>query len=437
MYLEFKSKEELYKYLETNDLHGLDSEYSFRTNELKDKFKAKGVHFNKWWVMTPTNWKCPVCKRDKSQIVRLNKHGDLSGQLHEHHDHMKDLVKKRFQELSASKKTVVADSLAEKFATRLSFSFAAYDNTVICSDCNSADMEAKKLINSHKYFSFAPSDISEFIIVNDNLEHQIDEKKAKQIWEGQKEVFKIRMEFLDKLADIAAENTHWYKPSKITAKQTENTAGIYFEKYGLRKLNRGWPENLLYETNKYAGNKSTWRSKSKNISVMPPSNGEIEHMVKLNGKHWNKYDDDWHCPICLRSKVDCIQKSNKGSWFFTTVNKLFLEKNNIHWCENIEICSECSKVVNLIKKEVDILEELTMSDHWFLKVDELKQIVIQSQNTSHAIDNNYFEKLLPTLKIRMEEDEWTYSEFAPCEDEEDIFIPGIESLFNIKKVEND
>ncbi len=419
MYLEFKSEEELYKYLKEHNLYGLDSEYSLYTKELKKQFNANDVHFCKWWVMTPINWKCPVCKRDKSQIVKLNKHNDLSGQLHEHHDHMKDLVKKRFQELSSSKEKVVADKLAEKFAVRLSFAFAAYDNTIICSDCNSADMEAKKLINSHKYFSFAPSDIAEFIIANNNSEHHIDEKKAKKIWEQQKEIFNIRMEFLDKVADLAAENTHWYKPSETTAKQTERLANIHLEHHGLKKLNRGYPEDLLYKTNKYTGNPTAWRYKPKVLNASFPSNGDIEHMTKLNGKHWNKHDDDWVCPACRRLKKDCVQKSNKGSWFFTTVNKSFLEKNNINWSGSIDICSECDKVVTLIKKEVDLTQKLVNSGHWFLKIDELKQIVNPSKHNSHTIENNYFEKLLPTLNKRMDEEEWTYSQYAPCDNEEE------------------
>jgi len=417
MYLECKTKEELFQYLEENDLYGLDSEYSPHTRELKNKFNATGVHFNKWWVMTSIHWSCPVCTRSKPEIVRLNKHNDLSGQLHEHHDHMKDLIQKRFQEISAAKEKVVADNLAEKFAIRLSFAFAAYDNTVICSDCNAADAEAKKLIGSHKHFSFAPSDIAEFIIVNDNAEHTINEEKAKEIWAQQEAIFNLRMGFLDEIASIAANNTHWYKPSTITAKQTERIAAIHLNNHGLRELNKGWPESLLYETNKYDGNLSAWRCKPSPRNIGAPSSGEIEHMIKLKGKHWIKHDDSWKCPSCERLKVNCIQKSKKGAWFFTTVHKSFLEISNINWCENIYICSECDKVVTLIKKEVDIQEELAHSSHWFLKIDELKQIVISSAHSSHKINNSYFEELLPTLKRRMENEEWTYSKHAPCDDD--------------------
>lgn len=418
MDIEFKSQEELYKYIEQNDLIGLDSEYSKSTKELKEKFNANGVHLNRWWVMTPIHWRCPVCERNKSQIVRLNKHGDLSGQLHEHHDHMADLVKQRFQELSASKKVVVADTLAEKFAIRLSFALAAYDNTIICSDCNAADMEAKKVVKTHRYYSYAPSDIAKFIIIENNVEHKINEEIAKEIWEEEKDIFDLRMKFLDQIANTAALNTHWYKPSNQTAKQTSYIAKNFLESYGLTKLKRGWPESLLYETNKYSGNNSAWRYKKRIKKLQFPSNGEIQHMIKLNGKHWHRYDNDWRCPVCDQFKGDCIQKSNQGSWFFITVNKSFLSKNHINWCQNINICNECSKVATLIKKEVDIHKELEWSGHWFLKADELKQIVVPNKNASHQINNEYFEKLLPTLYQRIEEEYYTYSPYAPKEEED-------------------
>lgn len=48
MKLKFNDKNELYTFLETSDLMGLDSEYSLSTQKLKKSFDAKGIHINKW-----------------------------------------------------------------------------------------------------------------------------------------------------------------------------------------------------------------------------------------------------------------------------------------------------------------------------------------------------------------------------------------------------
>ncbi len=50
MKLKFNDKNELYTFLETSDLIGLDSEYSLSTQKLKKSFDAKEIHINKWWV---------------------------------------------------------------------------------------------------------------------------------------------------------------------------------------------------------------------------------------------------------------------------------------------------------------------------------------------------------------------------------------------------
>ena len=88
--------EEFKAYLANRDLDGIDSEHTHSTLTLVKSFNASGPHMNRWWVMTPVNWSCVCCKRTKAEIVRLNKNNYLTCQLHEHHDHMKDVVKGLF-----------------------------------------------------------------------------------------------------------------------------------------------------------------------------------------------------------------------------------------------------------------------------------------------------------------------------------------------------
>jgi len=143
----FSSKEELITYLENWDLFGLDSEWSQQSRELVEQFKAKEIDVNRWWVLTSPDWRCPCCKRSKPEIVRMNKHGHLIGEIHEHHDHVIDAVRAEFTKASENLPKILADQNAKKFYKRIAFGFSAYDNTLVCSDCNAADAEEKKLLN--------------------------------------------------------------------------------------------------------------------------------------------------------------------------------------------------------------------------------------------------------------------------------------------------
>lgn len=100
--------------LSERDLKGLDSEFTYSTRKLVTLFNADGAHLNRWWVLTPVEWSCPCCRRSKSQIVRLNKNNYLTCQLHEHHDHMEEVVRTLFEKYSTSKKQQVADELSER-----------------------------------------------------------------------------------------------------------------------------------------------------------------------------------------------------------------------------------------------------------------------------------------------------------------------------------
>lgn len=141
-------------------------------------------------------------------------------------------------------------------------------------------------------------------------------------------------------------------------------------------------------------------------------NEKINHLQKIEGElHRNKFDSNWKCPICSCIKRECVKKSNKNNWFFTTVNKLFFEKLNENWCETIDICHECDRVSNLIRKEIDSSKKLEWSDYWFVKKDELKQVILSSSaHTNHKINNALYEQFIPIWEKRMLDEDWTYSD---------------------------
>src|SRR4051812_44914875 len=118
---------------------GLDGETSPQTQQLARDLGAAGYALNRWWVTTPPDWTCSVCGRSKPEIARLNRHGALMGELHAHHDHMREYVAHRFAEVSAERGEIVADARATEFIKRAVPVACAFDETVICSDCNAAD----------------------------------------------------------------------------------------------------------------------------------------------------------------------------------------------------------------------------------------------------------------------------------------------------------
>ena len=407
----FQSTEELDKYLEFNNLVGLDSEYSLNTQKLKEKFNARNVHYDFWWIATPTDWICPVCKRIKEKLVKINKHGDLSGHLHEHHDHMADLAKKRFDEISAQQTNVIADNISEKFVKRLAYALASYDNTIICSDCNVADTDAKKIVSAHKDFSFSPTDISKFIIVSANNKHEINHKIAKEMWDIQTINFQERLKLIDSIALIASQNKHWYQPSRSTALQVERISKHYIEAQGLNNLSKN-PYSLLYSTNIYKGNKSSWRKDRKLKHVLSPKKGEIQHMINLKSNLWNKVPDNWSCPICNRSKINCIQITNKNEWGFTTGNRHFLDFNCPNWANNLTICNECNTVSKLLQKEIAEKDDFPHYHSYLIEASELKKSISPSNNNKHSINNDYVEKLLIELEERLYSEIYSYSDLS-------------------------
>lgn len=399
----FHSEDELVSFLKEKDLQGLDSEYSILCSELIEKYSAKGMDLNRWWVFTPTNWECPSCGRLKSEIVRLNKHGYLSGHLHEHHDHMSDFVNDEFTRISQNRSLVIADLKAERFVKRTAFAFSAYDNTIICSDCNSADAKAKKITKSPKEFSFSPDEIRKFIIIAPNQEHKINESVAMKVWEESKETFTIRCNFVKQIAELAASNTHWYQTSENTARQVERAAEYYMDYYGLKDINHVNPEGLLYKSNKFSGEKDSWRRNQKVRENKPPTKGEIQHLINLDNGLWEKTPDSWACPICMRSKLECVRKSNAGQWkFLLCTSKVFYSHESQDHCQYQKVCNDCNTTATHIGSEAESIANIKLSfSSASITPQELGKVIISTPHSKHMVNNDAVDNLMVVLADRI------------------------------------
>ncbi|MDD9158521.1 hypothetical protein PVK64_20380 [Aliivibrio sp. S4TY2] len=389
--------------LQERDLDGIDSEFSFSTRELIRKYDADGAHLNRWWVMTPVTWKCPSCCRTKDQIVRLNKNKYLTCQLHEHHDHMKDVVKELFESFSIKQEVIVADALSEKFAIKTAFSLSAYDNTVVCFDCNKADADAKKIVQAHRYFSFSPKQIGEFVIVTPNEDHRIDPIKAMQVWKEAESIFTIRMQMAEKFARIAAEKKDWYQPSLETATNIVRKARWHFERHGVTKINKYEPEKVLYTPEPFKGKNSSWREKNNPQIWQKPNSKQLEHLASTRGKFWNRYQANWVCPCCNRNKLTCVRPSKKNAWVLEIKSGPMFDVVSSEVNYQAEpMCIDClNTALNLGReamKETGINIDFPSS---VICIEVLKQIILIRPHSQHNYLNEKINSVIPMLMQRV------------------------------------
>lgn len=107
-----------------------------------DEYQAfTGAHCSSNWKKVGEKWTCPVCGRNRKQIMRWNvKESRWTCGLHEHHDH-----ESKFN-----------------FAT-LKRVGARFPDTIICGACNQLDVRLKKAIGANYLFSFSPDELRECI----------------------------------------------------------------------------------------------------------------------------------------------------------------------------------------------------------------------------------------------------------------------------------
>lgn len=380
----------------------LDGVMSPLTKALLKSHGCTGVDMDTLWAYTATSWKCPACQRPKAEIARPNKNGDLMCRLVEHHDHMKDLLLRKFQSISASMQRVLADEAAEDFAKRSAPMVSAYDNTVICNDCNNADAVAKKLVKAHPAFSFSPQEILEFVITVPYAEHRIDQAIATRIWEGNRSTFELRMKIVERIAEIAAKNAHWYQSMPVQAhpayvkKMAEATARFRRAPHALKVLcgpPRQQPQKGL----------SDWRRKSVQDRPRVPTSGEIEHVAKVTSKKkWDLVPDDWHCPACSRSKRQIVRPTKQSAWAFPIAQKLYRDMSNERGCSTQIACDDCGNAAIAIVKEAVRIADVEVDAYTRqVGLHELASIVRARPHGSHRFDDDASDALVRKLVERL------------------------------------
>jgi rubredoxin len=380
-----------------------DGVMSHTSQAIKERLRTESFNMVSWWAMTPQDWICPGCGRGKIDIARLNSRKEAMCHLHEHHDHMQGVLKRKFRELAVSKSAVVADQDCEDFAKRSAAMIVAYEPTVICADCNTAEGAAKRLVGTPSDFSFSPQEIREFVQPQPNMPHEINVEAAQSIWNEQKEVFDLRMEFAERIAQIAANNEHWYQPAEYrsSAKAIEQRTSVLLRKYGAESSLItelcGSPKNIQKK------DPAEWRLKKQSPCTSPPNDQDLMLLKNTSAsKTWSRVSDTWACEICRRSKFQTVTRNREKKWSFHPGYSYLYGKAAADVTRMI--CEECRHVAVMLGKEFSMKTGLdgTRFIRW-IAPDELKALIIPQAHTRHNVNNDYAEKLLKTLEERLRE----------------------------------
>ncbi|WP_426336989.1 hypothetical protein ACN9MY_06180 [Pseudoduganella sp. R-31] len=380
----------------------LDGVMSPQTKALVAAFDCKGVDMDMLWAYTPMAWKCPACQRSKIEIARRNKNGDLMCRLVEHHDHMKDLLLKKFESISAGLERVLANEAAEQFAKRSAPMVSAYDNTVICNDCNNADAIAKRLAKTHPSFSYSPNEILNFVIATPNAEHHIDSEAAARIWEENRATFELRMKIVARIAEIAAKDEHWYQstPFQHHPNHVKRTAeNIAYNKrawFALRVLCGPTRQQPQKEP-------SSWRTKVSNERVKIPTPGQIEHVAKVTShKRWNSVADDWRCPGCGRSKSQIVRPTKQSTWALPIASKYYRDTSDKQGYSTQAACDDCGNAaINIVKEAVVVAKVVVETYSRLVGLDEIAEFVIPKPHSGHRFDNDQASEVVQRIAVRL------------------------------------
>lgn len=110
----------------------------------EEEFKNyDGMHCRSIWCNLDDCWQCPVCERDKKQILQWGKRKGSNARIygsegwkaaiHKHHDHGGDIF---------------------------NLHQARFEPTYICGACNQLDARLKKSLGLNKGYSFSPHEMN-------------------------------------------------------------------------------------------------------------------------------------------------------------------------------------------------------------------------------------------------------------------------------------
>lgn len=373
--------------VEAGEIITLDGVRSPLSKKIAEHHGLDQFEMNFNWVCTAQSWSCPCCSRTKFQVSRPGTKGQILAKLVIHHDHMGEALMAEFLQAFRDEGTNEAQVEGNRLVNRIGSAFAAYEEVLVCEDCNNADAKAKRAIGTPTYFSFSVSQIRGFIQSGDHRPHEIDVGKARQAWESAKAAYDLRMRIIGDVARAAATNNHWFEPHPSTS----CAVPVFGDRVGYpgdfilsEWLSPGPLSDALgRNTSVSKPNLSRWRTEAPSKPRALPGNFlAILCSEEHKAKSWSVLPDDWCCPICERSKRETVEVRSGGKLGFD--HKGGPRKGA--WASAPRFCNHCFTVFSALKREVTQLLEVDMHDtHGVVSPGDIRAIIVARPNSPHVI----------------------------------------------------
>lgn len=340
---------------------------------------------NSNWTLSPQDWCCPCCRRNKLQISRVGQHGQILAKSVIHHDHMSEVLRQTFNERFIAAGTTLEQVDGLELVRRISSAFAAYDEILVCEDCNNADTSAKRLCEIPGNFSFSVGQIRTFIMSRHHRPHLIDETKAQQAWLGAENAFNLRMRIVNAVAKAAATDRHWYEPNgKLHERIPVHGSDGRHDPYIFRWFTPTEVVDALgAKTKVSAPNVRRWRTDSKPLGKsLPPNYLALLLSDSSNARRWDTLADHWSCPVCRRSKEDIVYIDKKGnvSWHLHEV-----PKRAGLWGGVGPICNHCFSTLRSLKLELETHVSEEVAIYNIVSPAEIADIISPRPHSLHVV----------------------------------------------------
>lgn len=202
--------------ISTSDLIGrigseLDGVWSSTVQKAALKFgRGRKIRLNQNWTVLPQLYQCPICSRQKPDLLRLDSAGEVMGSIVEHHDHIWDFVNAERRKWRPDWNLNEPAPIRQFFSDHLRPFIERFPRIAVCEDCNNVEAAMKIAVGADSWFSFSPQEIAASISeARAHMRHQFSQRTAKQLYDAAQPIYQFRLKVTDTLVQRAFEGKHW------------------------------------------------------------------------------------------------------------------------------------------------------------------------------------------------------------------------------------